>query len=174
MFDPITNNGRIVDTQTTVQILPSSLTKWTVLIINFPKLFAEYYQSVQDYGYLKCIQLCADVSIQSVFTSDVLYTPDCLPDLVPLTGFNDVYDYLMVPIATETTPTPSKPSVPVPIKDYSVSQGISAQYNNGDDTITRSNDSIIQRHPLSITTASISANNKYDEVRTHLQLLLVN
>ncbi len=102
-----------------------------MLIINLPLLFVHH--SRYNYGYMKYIQLCADITVQTVFTSDILYSLDQLPLNIPSTPFNDVYDYILVPMATDTTPTPSKP-----IKDSTVLQGLPVtQCNNESNANTR-------------------------------------
>lgn len=112
--------------------------RWSILVFDLPQLFSCY--CLNEYGYLRSVQLCANMVVKGIYTSDQLLTPNTLPQCMslPLTNglnYSDLYDYVIVPSLQEATPIDT-PSLPL-IRHVSVEQGQSSGKLERNNEITK-------------------------------------
>lgn len=72
IFKEVKLNGRVLQLPLTIEA-----GKWAVVVVHLPSLIADY--TPFKYSSLCSLQLCANLSVRNVWTTDTLYQPESLP-----------------------------------------------------------------------------------------------
>ena len=167
VFDECSGRGFVLGeecgtTLPTIAVAAPTNCKWTILVLKLPHILSHYLQSFAEceYGYVKSIQLCADMNVKGVFLSNVLFTPNTLPPnmTLPLTkgmSFYDLYEFVVVPpLAASDSHSAHTPSMPCGVSQgHSVADQLSA--------------SVPSERSLPSKYRSISASISVKDVNTH-------
>lgn len=88
--------------QNSLQVSCKIAGKWSVICIDLKNLLSEYFADKVIHKELKSINLCANMSVRGVYTSDILYSPKTMPKEIALKSakiedWSKFYDWVFLP-----------------------------------------------------------------------------
>ena len=88
--------------QNSLQVSCKIAGKWSVICVDLKNLIIEYFADRLVHKELRSINLCANMTVRGVYTSDIMYSPKTMPKEIALKSpkiedWSKFYDWLFIP-----------------------------------------------------------------------------